>query len=123
LPSNATVNLPANLAEAPAAEGSTMPKTRAKPRAARKGRLADTARRRYCPLCKEKIDEVDYKDVTGLRRFVSDRGKIKSRRLSGACRRHQRQVAVAVKCAREMALLPYVAVVSGEQGRGGRRRG
>jgi small subunit ribosomal protein S18 len=61
--------------------------------------------------------------VTTLRRYVSDRGKIKTRRVSGACRRHQRQLAEAIKNAREMALLPYVASVSAEDKRGGRRRG
>jgi small subunit ribosomal protein S18 len=100
-----------------------MPKTKAKPRSPRKGRPVDPSRRRYCSFCKEKVDEVDYKDVTALRRFVSERGKIKTRRVSGACRRHQRQIAVAVKRAREMALLPYVAAVSGgDERRGGRRR-
>jgi small subunit ribosomal protein S18 len=55
---------------------------------------------------------------------VSDRGKIKTRRVSGACRRHQRQLAAAIKFAREMALLPYVAAVAaGDDRRGGRRRG
>ncbi len=67
------------------------------------------SRRRYCYYCKEKLDEVDYKSSTVLKRFVSDKGKIRSRRITGACRRHQQQVAVAVKRAREMALLPYVA--------------
>jgi len=52
---------------------------------------------------------VDYKDISLLRRFVSERGKIRSRRITGACRRHQSQVARAVKRARELALLPYVA--------------
>jgi len=66
-----------------------------------------TTRRRPCYYCSEKIDDVDYKASTVLRRFVSDRGKIRSRRVTGACRRHQRQVAVAVKRARQMALLPY----------------
>ena len=54
------------------------------------------------------VDQIDYKDLNLLRRFISDRGKIRSRRITGACRRYQRQVAVAVKRAREMALLPYV---------------
>jgi small subunit ribosomal protein S18 len=67
------------------------------------------SRRRYCYYCKEKIEDVDYKNNTVLKRFVSEKGKIRSRRITGACRRHQRQVAVAVKRAREMALLPYVA--------------
>lgn len=64
-------------------------------------------RRKYCVFCKESVETVDYKDFSALRRFVSERGKIRSRRTTGACRRHQRQVAVAVKRAREMALLPY----------------
>jgi small subunit ribosomal protein S18 len=66
-------------------------------------------RKRACYFCKEKIDEIDYKNANQLRRYVSEKGKIRSRRITGACRRHQRQVAVAVKRAREMALLPYVA--------------
>ena len=65
-------------------------------------------RRKSCFFCKDKVEEVDYKNVNQLRRYVSEKGKIRSRRISGACRKHQRQVAVAVKRAREMALLPYV---------------
>ncbi len=98
-----------------------MPKSKGQPRAPRKGRPIDPARRRYCSFCKEKVDEVDYKDVATLRHYVSNRGKIKTRRVSGACRRHQRQVATAIKFAREMALLPYTVSVSGEEKRGGRR--
>ena len=64
-------------------------------------------RKRNCYFCREKIEEVDYKNVNQLRRYVSEKGKIRSRRITGACRRHQRQVALAVKRAREMALLPY----------------
>jgi small subunit ribosomal protein S18 len=64
-------------------------------------------RRKYCFFCKEDIEFVDYKDYGTLRRFMSERGKIRSRRTTGACRRHQRQVAVAIKRAREVALLPY----------------
>jgi small subunit ribosomal protein S18 len=70
---------------------------------------AGPIRKRACFFCKEKIEEIDYKNYNQLRRYVSERGKIRSRRITGACRRHQRQVAVAVKRAREMALLPYVA--------------
>jgi small subunit ribosomal protein S18 len=66
------------------------------------------ARRKSCFLCKDKVAEVDYKEVDKLRRYVSDRGRIRSPKITGACRRHQRQVAVAIKRAREMALLPYV---------------
>ena len=65
-------------------------------------------RRKSCYFCKEKIEEVDYKNYNQLRRFASEKGKIRSRRITGACRRHQDQIAVAVKRAREMALLPYV---------------
>jgi small subunit ribosomal protein S18 len=79
-------------------------------------------KKRNCFFCKEKIAEVDYKNITQLRRYISERGKIRSRRITGACRRHQVQVAQAVKRAREMALLPYVAEGSEDRGeRGGRR--
>jgi small subunit ribosomal protein S18 len=70
----------------------------------------DTARRgkkKVCLFCKEHIDWVDYKDVNLLRRYMSDRGKIRARRVSGNCAQHQREVAVAIKTARELALLPY----------------
>ena len=63
--------------------------------------------RKPCYFCKEKVEEIDYKNYNQLRRYMSEKGKIRSRRISGACRRHQRQVAVAIKRAREMALLPY----------------
>ena len=61
-----------------------------------------------CQYCRDKVDHVDYKDIATLRKFISDRGKIRSRRITGACRRHQNQIATAVKRAREIALLPYV---------------
>ena len=99
-----------------------MAKSRATPRRTKKARPFDPARRRYCSFSKEKVDDVDYKDITLLRKHVSERGKIKPRRTSGACRRHQRQIAVAVKRAREMALLPYVTVLTGTEERGRRRR-
>ena len=75
----------------------------------RKGRPAPGGpiRKRNCYFCREKVEEVDYKNTHQLRRYVSEKGKIRSRRITGACRRHQRQVAQAVKRAREMALLPY----------------
>ena len=74
----------------------------------RKGGPTST-RRKSCPYCRDKVEQADCKDVSILRRFISDRGKIRSRRITGACRRHQSQVARAVKRARELALLPYVA--------------
>jgi small subunit ribosomal protein S18 len=66
-------------------------------------------RRKSCHFCRDKVDTIDYKDFQSLRRYLSDRGKIRSRRITGACRRHQSQLANAVKRARELALLPYVS--------------
>jgi len=71
----------------------------------RRGRF----RRRVCPMCENKISFVDYKDFNFLRRFISDRGRIESRRKSGACSKHQRALAQAIKRARHLALLPYTA--------------
>jgi small subunit ribosomal protein S18 len=84
-------------------------RTRGKPtrRRDRKG-LSGGGRRKPCQHCRDKVEQVDYKDVAMLRRFISDKGKIRSRRITGACRRHQSQIARAVKRARELALLPYV---------------
>jgi small subunit ribosomal protein S18 len=100
-----------------------MAKQRRRPvrRRDRKGGPTST-RRKSCPYCRDKVEQVDYKDIGMLRRFVSERGKIRSRRITGACRRHQSQVARAVKRARELALLPYVAESSGGDHRGGRDR-
>ena len=91
-----------------------MAEKRGEQRAAATGGAASQAesgagRRRNCYFCREKVEEVDYKNYNQLRRYISEKGKIRSRRITGACRRHQRQVAVAVKRAREMALLPYVS--------------
>ena len=91
-------------------------------------------RRKYCQFCKEGTEYIDYKDVQllrkymtdrgkikPLRKYMTDRGKIKPRRVTGACTQHQHDIALAIKRAREMALLPYtVPVVSS---RGGRNRG
>ena len=84
---------------------------------------AGSNRRKPCLFCKDKIEQVDYKDTTSLRRFVSERGKIRSRRITGACRRHQNQIARAVKRARELALLPYVDATAAGDEREGRGRG
>jgi small subunit ribosomal protein S18 len=78
---------------------------------------AGSTRRKPCPYCREHIDQVDYKNVSMLRRFISERGKIRSRRITGACRRHQSQIARAIKRARELALLPYVAEPGERAGR------
>jgi small subunit ribosomal protein S18 len=84
------------------------------------------ARKKVCIFCKDHLDWVDYKDVNLLRRFMSDRGKIRARRVTGNCAQHQRDVAVAIKTARELALLPYTQrTVTERAGRreGGRGRG
>ena len=80
-----------------------MAKDRRPPRPAtqRKGK------KKYCQFCADQQDYVDYKDIALLRKFMSDRGKIRARRVTGNCSQHQRLVATAVKNAREMALLPY----------------
>jgi small subunit ribosomal protein S18 len=69
-----------------------------------------TPRRKVCELCVNKIDYIDYKDVSRLRRFVSERGKIQARRKTGACARHQRALTKAIKRARHVALLPYTSL-------------
>ncbi len=82
-----------------------------------------SGRRKSCPYCRDKVDQVDYKDIGTLRKFVSDRGKIRSRRITGLSRRQQALAAREIKRAREMALLPYVSEKpeesGGRRGRGG----
>ena len=68
-----------------------------------------SGRRKPCQFCRDKVDVVDYKDFPALRRAMSEKGKIRSARITGSCRRHQAQLARAVKRARELGLLPYVA--------------
>jgi small subunit ribosomal protein S18 len=72
-------------------------------------------------FCADRVDWIDYKDVNLLRKYMSDRGKIRARRVSGNCSQHQRKVAIAIKTARELALLPYSQRTVSE--RGGRGRG
>ena len=84
------------------------PRDRQQTQRKRPGGPAGGVKRRNCFFCKDKVAEIDYKNINQLRRYISEKGKIRNRRITGACRRHQRQVAVAVKRAREMALLPYV---------------
>lgn len=66
-------------------------------------------RRKVCSFCVDKIDHIDYKDVTRLRRYMSERAKIIPRRVTGTCAHHQRQLTVAIKRARHLAMLPYVS--------------
>ena len=93
--------------------------------------VRDTNRRgkpKVCVFCRDHTVWVDYKDVNVLRRFISDRAKIKARRTTGTCLQHQRDVAVAIKTARELALIPYTQrtvsdKAGGREGRGGGRGG
>lgn len=66
-------------------------------------------RRKVCVFCVEKVEEIDYKDVTRLKRFTSERAKILPRRVTGTCAKHQRELTTAIKRARHVALLPYSA--------------
>jgi small subunit ribosomal protein S18 len=74
----------------------------------RTGRGKYIPRRKVCFFCRDKVQYIDYKDPSLLRPYVSDRGKIAPRRKSGACARHQRALATAIKRARHLALLPFV---------------
>ncbi|MDQ3752112.1 MAG: 30S ribosomal protein S18 [Actinomycetota bacterium] len=74
-----------------------------KPAFQRKGK------KKYCQFCADGNKYIDYKDVSLLRKFMSDRSKIRARRVTGNCTRHQRKIATAIKSAREVALLPYSA--------------
>ena len=64
-------------------------------------------RRKVCSFCVDKVEEIDYKDVAKLRRYITERGKILPRRISGNCAKHQRQMTTAIKRARNVALLPF----------------
>lgn len=66
-------------------------------------------RRKVCAFCVDKVDHIDYKSAMKLRKFITERGKILPRRTTGTCTFHQRRLTVAIKQAREIALLPFVA--------------
>ena len=67
------------------------------------------ARKKVCGFCVDKVENIDYKDIARLCRYMSERGKILPRRVTGTCARHQRELTVAIKRARHLALLPYTA--------------
>src|SRR5205814_6620934 len=83
--------------------------TRRRPGGGGGGGRKFTPRRKVCQFCVDKIKEVDYKDLGRLRRFLSERGKIEPRRKTGTCAAHQRSLNVALKRARQLALLPFTA--------------
>ena len=66
-------------------------------------------KKKVCIFCQDKIDHIDYKDVARLRKCTSERAKILPRRITGTCAKHQRQLAIAIKRSRQIALLPYIS--------------
>ncbi len=80
-----------------------MPERTERPQKARR------SRKKVCMFCVDKVEHIDYKDTAKLRRYISERGKIVPRRISGNCAKHQRQLTIAIKRARQIALLPFVA--------------
>ena len=76
--------------------------------AQRPARPFNRRRKKVCAFCVDKIDDIDYKDTVRLKKFVSERAKILPRRISGACAKHQRQLTIAIKRARHIALMPYI---------------
>ena len=85
-----------------------MPKPKPKPKPKSKKEKPSHYKKRACKFCKEKVVYIDYKDDSFLRRFMTDRGKITPRRITGTCARHQRVLATAIKRARTIALVPFV---------------
>ena len=98
---NEVVTAVEEVAEVEAAPAQVKP---ARPAPANRGK-----RRKVCQFCADKIDHIDYKDIARLRKCVSERSKILPRRVTGTCAKHQRQVTVAVKRARTVALLAYIS--------------
>ncbi len=73
----------------------------------RSGGRMRRSKRKVCAFCVEKAESIDYKDVSKIRKYVTERGKILPRRISGTCAKHQRQVTESIKRARNIALLPF----------------
>ena len=92
------------------------------PRSGSWDRTRYVPKRRFCSFCADKVEAIDYKDPSKLRRYISGGGKIAPRRRTGTCAKHQRAVAVAIKRARHLALLPYTSAhirETGDFGTGG----
>ena len=87
-----------------------------KPRTRSWGGAKYVPKRRFCSFCADKVEAIDYKDPSKLRRYISGGGKIAPRRRTGTCAKHQRAVAVAIKRARHLALLPYTPAHIREMG-------
>ena len=103
----------AEAVEAPAAEtaeaAAPAENTERREYAPRGQRQNNRKRKKVCAFCADKIDEIDYKDALKLRKYTSERAKILPRRITGTCAKHQRQLTIAIKRARQVALLPYDA--------------
>ena len=80
-----------------------------RPEGQRQFRQNNRRRKKVCQFCQDKIEHIDYKDTARLRKLTTERAKILPRRISGTCAKHQRQLTVAIKRARYMALLPYIS--------------
>ena len=80
-----------------------------RPERSERGNMRPRKRRKVCACCVDKVEHIDYKDAAKLRRYLSERGKILPCRMTGTCADHQRQLTVAIKRARQIALLPFVA--------------
>ncbi len=93
-----------------------MARAKRRPKRRREAAAGRRVRKKVCYFCKEKIEYIDYKDAALLRKYLSDRAKIRAQRVTGNCVKHQRVVARAIKNSREMALLPYIASVEGRAG-------
>lgn len=75
----------------------------------KQGMRGRRSRRKVCSFCVDKVTDIDYKDISKIRKYISERGKILPRRISGNCAKHQRRLTEAIKRARHIALLPYTA--------------
>ena len=75
----------------------------------RNGRPQRRGRKKVCSFCVDRVDHIDYKDVIKLRKYISERSKIIPRRVTGTCAEHQRELTIAIKRARHLALLPYIS--------------
>ena len=85
-----------------------MPRKKIKKGRKRRKEWPKEFKKKFCKFCIDKVEHIDYKDISMLRRYITDRGKILPRRISGVCARHQRCLASAIKQARNIALLPFV---------------
>ncbi len=98
------------VATAPAAaEAAPAARTERSERPARPAQRNNRRRKKVCAFCADKVEYIDYKDTVRLRKYVSERAKILPRRISGTCAKHQRELTLAIKRARHMALMPYIS--------------